>query len=326
MLLITGGLGFIGSHIAVYYLQQNPQQPVLLIDNLSNSSIDVLQMIKKLHPQSLIHFEKIDLTDLPALKKIFVSYPISHIIHCAGLKAVGESVQKPILYYHQNILSTIHLLQCIQEYPVKTLIFSSSATVYGKPQLLPIPVSHSKSPNSPYGQTKSMIEDILQDCSKVLSCNIIILRYFNPVGSHPSGLLPEIPSVYPNNLFPAIIAVIQGKLPHLNIFESPEPTPDQTGIRDYIYIGDLAKAHLSCLNHTTSFDIFNVGTGTGLSVLEVVNEFEKQLQKEIPKKMSPPRKGDVAICYADVSKWKDTFGWIPDTPLSVAVQTSLFSI
>lgn len=328
MLLITGGTGFIGSHITVDYLSN--ADDIVLIDNLHNSSHDILSKIQEITGK-MPTFEHIDCCDLVQLRSIFQKYEIHEIIHCAGYKAVGESKHEPLKYYQNNLISTLNLIQCVKESgSVKKFIFSSSATVYGIPSILPIPEKHSKSAMSPYGQTKSMIEDILIDCAAVMKqTDFIILRYFNPVGSHPSGLIPEIPAVYPNNLFPAILFTIEGKMPFLKIFRSGNgETPDGTGIRDYIYVCDLARAHILCLNMNceTNVKILNVGCGRGYSTLEVFDEFQRQLGKEIPYEIHPAREGDVPICIADITEWRKHFDWFPETSLQESVRTALFSI
>lgn len=331
MLLITGGLGYIGSHITLAYHQQYPTHKILILDNLGNSSpnrLDTLQEITNNH----ILFYEVDLCDYNKLEQIFQKHTeISKVIHCAGWKAVGESVQKPLMYYENNIVSTINLLKIMEKYHVYHLVFSSSATVYGIPQTLLLSESHTIQPTQPYGKTKAFIEHIIQDTAKTNIHNrFISLRYFNPTGSHPSGKIPEKPSGYPNNLFPAILAAIRGEIPELKIFASPGPTKDGTGIRDYLHVDDLAKAHLDCLtyiesNMDSSYDVFNFGSGSGHSVREVISEFERQLGNVIPKRDYPPREGDVDVVIAHVKKWQETFHWIPSTPLAEMVKTALLS-
>ena len=338
MLLLTGGLGFIGSHIAAEYITHTSQTSVLILDDMRNSFPHILQTLQTMTRKNII-FHQVDLCDEESLRIIFNEYDITEIIHCAGLKAVGESVQDPLYYYHTNLTTTLNLLKmCEQFKTVQTFIFSSSATVYGTPQQNPIPLSHPKQPSSPYGRTKSMIEDILTDFAAVHpEIRILLLRYFNPVGAHPSGLLGDNPSSKPNNLFPAILHCLQGKMKKLTIFKAPGADDtsrlqlrDETGIRDYIYIQDLAIAHIRSLFFQPKPDdprgnlfIWNVGSGNGFSVLEVVAEFEKQLGHPIPKLLTEPRPGDVAICVADVSQWEADMQWVPSTPLADCVRTTL---
>lgn len=336
MLLLTGGLGFIGSHITIEYLINTNQPNILILDDMRNSFPHTLRILQTMTNKN-IYFHQTDICDEESLRIIFNEYDITEIIHCAGLKAVGESVQDPLYYYYTNLTTTLHLLKMCEEYnSVKTFIFSSSATVYGNPQQNPIPLSHFKQPTSPYGRTKSMIEDILADFASVHpETRIILLRYFNPVGAHPSGLFGDNPASKPNNLFPAILHCLQGKIKELTIYKAP-PTQenhqlrDETGIRDYIYIQDLADAHIRSLFFQPEKDdprqnlfIWNVGSGKGYSVLEVVREFEKQLGQTIPKQITDPRPGDVPICIADVSQWEKDFHWVPSTPLSICVSTTL---
>lgn len=337
MLLITGGLGYIASHVTISYMEKNPAEDVLLIDSCVNASLSRYEVLRGLFPGK-VHFMFGDICNLPWLETVFKIFPIHAVIHCAGLKAVGESVQIPLTYYQNNLISTLNLLQLMKQHQVKTFIFSSSATIYGVPEHIPITESHPIVPTQPYGQTKAMIEQILADFWKAESKHgfkIVSLRYFNPTGCHPNGLVPEEPSGYPNNLFPAILSVIQGRLPELKIYRSSsgitQDTPDGTGVRDYIYVCDLADAHVRCLDYLKEkpeavYDFWNVGTGSGYSVLDVVHEFEKQLEHEIPKTMTDPRPGDVPICIANVDKWRNTFQWVPSTPLSTMVQTALHGL
>jgi UDP-glucose 4-epimerase len=327
MLLITGGLGYIGSHITLAYHQKFPNEKILIIDNLGNSSKQRIHILKELTNNNII-FYPTDLTHYQELFQIFHSHKITKVIHCAGWKAVGESVQKPLMYYENNILSTIHLLKAMNEFNIHKLVFSSSATVYGVPQSSPLNENHPIQPNQPYGKTKAFIEHIIKDTASIQTNNkFISLRYFNPTGAHPCGKIPEKPSGYPNNLFPAILAASRGEIPELKIFASPGQTRDGTGVRDYLHVVDLARAHLDCLDYldrmNENYNVLNFGSGVGYSVREVIEEFEKQLGKKIQKSDHPPREGDVDEVIADVRKWNEIFGWIPTTPLSEMVRTAL---
>lgn len=309
-ILVTGGAGYIGSHTCVELL--NSGYKLVVVDNLSNSKFEVINRIKEITGKDFV-FSQVDLLDQAALDKVFIDHPIEAVIHFAGLKAVGESVQVPLKYYHNNITGTLSLCQVMIDHNVKKLVFSSSATVYGVPEKVPIPEDAQVRATNPYGRTKLMIEQILQDL--FVSDNqwsISLLRYFNPIGAHESGRIGEDPNGIPNNLMPFITQVAVGKLPELQVFGNDYPTPDGTGVRDYIHVVDLAQGHLKALARIlekTGVDIYNLGTGTGYSVLDVVAAFEKASGKKVPYRIVERRPGDVAACYADPAKAKLELGW-----------------
>ena len=296
-ILVTGGCGYIGSHTVVDLL--NDGLEVVIVDNLVNSKRDVLEKIKKITGKCVTFYEY-DLCDMEKLDSIFEKESISAVIHFAGLKAVGESVSIPLKYYQNNLTGTINLLLCMQKYNVKKIIFSSSATVYGNPKTLPIKEDFPLSTTNPYGTTKLMIETILKDLYQSdNSFDITILRYFNPIGAHKSGLLGEDPNGIPNNLMPYIVKVATGKLPVLNIFGADYKTVDGTGVRDYIHVLDLSYGHMLALkNKKTGLKIYNLGTGKGTSVLELVTMFETVNKVKINKKIVGRREGDIDACYA----------------------------
>lgn len=309
-ILITGGAGYIGSHTCIELLNNNYK--IIVVDNLSNSSIESLNRVKeitgkqfKFYNESVLNREK--------MNEIFLENNIEAVIHFAGFKAVGESTTIPLTYYYNNIISTIILCDVMQKHNVKKFIFSSSATVYGIPKTSPITEEFPLSVTNPYGQTKLMIEQIMRDVAKADGeWSIALLRYFNPFGAHQSGRIGEDPNGIPNNLMPYVTQVAVGKLKELNIFGNDYPTKDGTGVRDYIHVVDLAKGHVKALKkvlETTGIDAYNLGTGKGYSVLEMVNAFEKVSGKKIPYKITGRRPGDVAICFADVSKVKRELGW-----------------
>ena len=308
--LLTGGMGYIGSHTAIVLLQLGHQ--VVLYDNLSNSSDTVLKKLKHITGQ-LISFVKGDVRDTELLKATLAAYPIDAVIHFAGLKAVGESVENPVDYYANNVQGTISLLQAIQSAQVKTLVFSSSATVYGEPQYLPIDENHPTSATNPYGRSKLHIEEMLSDvAASDASWKIACLRYFNPVGAHDSGLIGESPNGVPNNLMPYIAQVAAGQRQALSVFGNDYPTPDGTGVRDYIHFTDLAEGHAAALNslsHTFGWHAINLGTGKGYSVLEMVKTFEKASGREVPYKVVARRAGDAAQYCANPQKAADLLGW-----------------
>ncbi len=308
--IVTGGAGYIGSHTCLELLQAGYQ--VTVIDNLCNSKQESLRRVQQITGKSL-DFYHVDLLDLPALRQVFHRQPCDAVIHFAGLKAVGESVYRPWDYYHNNVAGTLNLCKVMAEYNIKALVFSSSATVYGDPAVVPIPEEAPLSATNPYGRTKLMIEDILRDLAIAdTAWRIAILRYFNPIGAHPSGLIGEDPNGIPNNLVPYIAQVAVGKLPGLNIFGNDYPTPDGTGIRDYIHVVDLALGHLKALEKIegiTGTRAFNLGTGKGYSVLEVVNAFANACGKPIPYKFVSRRPGDIAICYSDPSRAHVELNW-----------------
>lgn len=306
--LITGGCGYIGSHTTVRLLES--QEEVVIIDNLVNSKIDVLDKIKEITGKDVV-FYQMDLCNLEELRKIFEKEKFDAIIHFAGLKAVGESVEIPLKYYQNNLVSTMNILSCMQEFNVLKLVFSSSATVYGSPKSLPILEDFPLSTTNPYGTTKLMIEQILTDVYKANNnLDITILRYFNPIGAHKSGLLGEDPNGIPNNLMPYIVKVATKQLPVLNIFGADYDTVDGTGVRDYIHVMDLAEGHILALNNKKKcLKIYNLGTGKGTSVLELVNMFSKINNVKVNYKIVDRRPGDIASCYASSLKANKELGF-----------------
>ncbi len=309
--LVTGGTGYIGSHTVVQLIEAG--YDVLIVDNLSNSKICVLDRIEKITGKRPA-FVKCDLCDKENLDKIFDNHPeIDSVIHFAGLKAVGESCQLPLLYYYNNLTSTVNLLNCMIDHDVNRIVFSSSATVYGLPKSVPIKEDFPLSTTNPYGETKLMIERILKDTSSANpKLSVCVLRYFNPIGAHESGLIGEDPKGVPNNLLPYITKVAVRKLECLNIFGNDYDTRDGTGVRDYIHVVDLANAHLAAINYTAKscgIDYFNVGTGTGYSVLEIVEAFSRIWGEPIKYRIADRRPGDIAECYADPSKAASLLGW-----------------
>ena len=308
--LVTGGAGYIGSHTVVELIEKGYE--VIIVDNLSNSKIEVLNRLKMITNKD-IPFYQDDVCDKNKLRNIFKSHSIDAVIHFAGLKAVGESTKVPLKYYENNILSTLSLIEIMKEYNCKNLIFSSSATVYGYQEIMPIKEDASLSATNPYGRTKLFIEYILKDLYEAdNSWNIALLRYFNPVGAHSSGLIGEDPSGIPNNLCPYITQVAIGKLPYLNVFGDDYDTIDGTGVRDYIHVVDLAIGHVCAINKLTTnpgLVIYNLGAGKGYSVLEMVNAFEKATGRKIAYKITPRRPGDIGTCYADASKAYNEMGF-----------------
>lgn len=298
--LLTGSCGYIGSHTLVELLDRGYE--VVGIDNFSNSKREVIDNIKKITGKDFVFYEG-DVCDKTILEKIFNENKIDIVIHFAGYKAVGESTLKPLMYYRNNIDSTLSLLEVMDEYNCHNFIFSSSATVYGKPHTLPIKENFPLSTTNPYGTTKLTIEYILKDLYKSNNdWNIVILRYFNPVGAHKSGLIGENPNGIPNNLMPYIVKVANKEYDHLNVFGNDYDTPDGTGVRDYIHVVDLAVGHIKAIDdilNNCGLDIFNLGTGNGYSVLDIVNSFEKVNNVEIPYEIKPRRDGDIDACYAD---------------------------
>ena len=298
--LLTGSCGYIGSHTLVELLDRGYE--VVGIDNFSNSKREVIDNIKKITGKDFVFYEG-DVCDKTILEKIFKENKIDIVIHFAGYKAVGESTLKPLMYYRNNIDSTLSLLEVMDEYNCHNFIFSSSATVYGKPHTLPIKENFPLSTTNPYGTTKLTIEYILKDLYKSNNdWNIVILRYFNPVGAHKSGLIGENPNGIPNNLMPYIVKVANKEYDHLNVFGNDYDTPDGTGVRDYIHVVDLAIGHIKAIDdilNNCGLDIFNLGTGNGYSVLDIVNSFEKVNNVEIPYEIKPRRDGDIDACYAD---------------------------
>lgn len=309
-ILVTGGAGFIGSHTCVELLQAGHQ--VVVVDNLANSSARALDRVKELagHP---VVFHKVDLLDAGALAGVFAAHRVDAVIHFAGLKAVGESVQKPLLYYTVNIQGTLNLLHAMKHSGVSRLVFSSSSTVYGSPDTTPITESHPLRAINPYGRTKLFIEDILRDaCTADPQLRVALLRYFNPVGAHPSGRLGENPRGVPNNLMPFVMQVASGKLPRVSVFGTDYPTPDGTGVRDYIHVMDLAAGHLAAvrgLEEVRGSVAVNLGTGRGYSVLELLRASEKAVGRAIPHVLAPRRHGDAAAVFADASLAQRLWGW-----------------
>lgn len=308
--LVTGGAGYIGSHTCVKLLEAG--YDVVVLDNLSNSSPKAIGRVEEITGKK-IRFYECDILDKAGMRTIFEENTIDSVIHFAGLKAVGESVAVPLKYYKNNIAGTVYLLEVMQEFGVKKIVFSSSATVYGMTDKMPLTEDLPTSANSPYGQTKLMIEQILQDLAvSDKDWAISLLRYFNPVGAHESGRIGENPKGIPNNLMPYITQVALGKLPQLSIFGNDYPTKDGTGVRDYIHVVDLADGHLKALdklNTTKGVLIHNLGTGVGYSVLDLVKAFEEANGVTIPYKFAPRRPGDVTVCYADPTKAKTELGW-----------------
>ena len=310
MILVTGGMGYIGSHTVVELLNSNYE--VVVVDNLSNSSILVKDRIKKITNKDF-KFYNVDVTDKESLKKVFEENKIDSIIHFAAFKAVGESVEKPLEYYENNLVGALVVFELMKEFNVNNFVFSSSATVYGKPKSCPIKEDFSLSTTNPYGATKLMIEDIMRDLSKAdKNLNLVILRYFNPIGAHESGLIGEEPKGIPNNLMPYITKVAVGQLNELSVFGDDYDTKDGTGVRDYIHVVDLAKGHVASikkLEENPGLLTYNLGTGEGYSVLDLVKAFEKVNNIKIPYKIIDRRPGDIGMCYADPTKAFDELGW-----------------
>ena len=308
--LVTGGAGYIGSHTCVELL--NEGEEIVILDNFVNSKPEALDRIREITGKDFKFYE-VDLLDEEGVDRVFAENNIDSVIHFAGLKAVGESVQKPILYYHNNLTGTLILCKVMEKYGVKKLVFSSSATVYGSPKSVPIREDFPLSTTNPYGATKLMIEGILRDLHVADdSWSIALLRYFNPIGAHKSGLIGEDPNGIPNNLLPYIARVAAGQLECLSVFGSDYPTVDGTGVRDYIHVVDLAKGHLKALakvRKDTGVDAYNLGTGHGYSVLQMVAAFEKASGRKVNYKLTDRRPGDIAECYADPTKAKEVLGW-----------------
>ncbi len=310
-ILVTGGAGFIGSHTCVELLEAGYE--VVVVDNLYNASRKSMDRVEQITGKKPTFYEA-DILDREALNQIFEKEKIDSVIHFAGLKAVGESVAKPIEYYYNNIAGTLVLCDVMRKHNVKNIVFSSSATVYGDPAFIPITEECPKGKiTNPYGQTKGMLEQVLEDIHvSDPEWNVILLRYFNPIGAHKSGLIGEDPKGIPNNLVPYVAQVAIGKLECLGVFGDDYDTPDGTGVRDYIHVVDLAKGHVAAikkLEEKKGVLIYNLGTGKGYSVLDVVHAFEKACKKEIPYVVKPRRPGDIAACYADPAKAKAELGW-----------------
>jgi len=309
-IMLTGGVGYIGSHTAVVLTEAGHE--VVLYDNLSNSKPTVLDRLETITGKWLTFIEG-DVRDTPKLEQTLTDYKIDAVIHFAGLKAVGESVEKPIDYYENNVTGAISLLRAMHRVNIKNIVFSSSATVYGDPQYLPLDEQHPTSATNPYGRSKLQVEEVLSDVAKSdPEWRIACLRYFNPVGAHDSGLIGEDPNDIPNNLMPYIAQVASGKLPHLNIFGDDYNTKDGTGVRDYIHVMDLAEGHksaLNFLNNHTGWHVINLGTGNGYSVLEMVKTFGQVSGKNIPYQITNRRTGDIGTCYAKVENSSKQLNW-----------------
>ena len=310
-ILVTGGAGYIGSHTCIELLNEGYE--VVVVDNLCNSCEESLKRVEEITGKT-VKFYEADLLDRDALEKIFAAEKVESVIHFAGLKAVGESVQKPLEYYHNNITGTLILCDVMRNHGVKNIVFSSSATVYGDPAFIPITEECPKGVcTNPYGWTKSMLEQILTDLHTADSeWNVVLLRYFNPIGAHKSGKIGENPKGIPNNLMPYITQVAVGKLKCLGVFGDDYDTPDGTGVRDYIHVVDLALGHVKAIKKLEAKEgvsIYNLGTGNGYSVLQIVKAMEKACGHEIPYEIKPRREGDIATCYADPSKAKRELGW-----------------
>ena len=308
-ILVTGGAGYIGSHTCVELLAAGHE--VVVVDNLANSSAEALERVRRISGRGL-EFHRLDLRDGAALREVFARQRVDAVIHFAGLKAVGESVQKPLFYYDNNVTGTLRLLECMREAGVTRLVFSSSATVYGDPVSVPIREDFALSASNPYGRTKLFIEEILRDEQRANpDWDIVLLRYFNPVGAHASGLIGEDPAGIPNNLMPYVSQVAVGKLDCLNVWGNDYPTPDGTGVRDYIHVVDLALGHLAALQRAAGPGVraYNLGTGRGYSVLEMIAAFERASGKKVAYRFGPRRPGDVAACYADPALARAQLGW-----------------
>ena len=311
-ILVTGGAGFIGSHTCVELL--NAGYDVVVVDDLSNASEVALKRVERITGKKVRAFYQGDVKDGALLDRIFDEQPICGAIHFAAYKAVGESVHKPIEYYQNNLGGTLELARALRDHGVYDIVFSSSATVYGQPDHVPVREdSELKPATNPYGRTKTMNEQMLRDLYTADECwNVMLLRYFNPIGAHESGLIGEDPKGIPNNLVPYVAKVAVGQLDHINVFGDDYPTPDGTGVRDYIHVVDLARGHVSALNYMRGkhgVHVFNLGTGHGYSVLDVIHAFERACGKELPYEICPRRDGDIAETYCDASKAKELMGW-----------------
>lgn len=308
-ILVTGGCGYIGSHTVLELL--NKDYDVVVVDNFSNSCYESIRRVQQITGKTVTFYEA-DIRDAAAMEKIFSAHKFDAVIHFAAFKAVGESCKMPLKYYENNISGTVSLLQLMEKHGVKKIIFSSSATVYGDPERLPLDENCRLSTTNPYGSTKLMMENIMQDVYKADNeWNIILLRYFNPVGSHESGLIGEDPKGIPNNLMPFVAQVASGKLSCINVFGNDYDTPDGTGVRDYIHVVDLALGHIAAIEHCneSGVHIYNLGTGRGYSVLEMIHAFEKACGKTLPYKICARRPGDIAACYAAPDKAKKELHW-----------------
>lgn len=321
--LVTGGAGYIGSHTLIELINNNFE--VVVIDNLANSSRESLRRVEQITGHD-IPFIEADVRDQSALDDIFTTYDIDSVIHFAGLKAVGESVAKPLEYYDNNLVSTLALLEAMRKHSVKQLVFSSSATVYGSPSELPLRETSTVGVGltNPYGKTKYMIEQIIQDyCAADPAFEATILRYFNPIGAHQSGQIGEDPNGIPNNLLPYVAQVAVGKLQSVGVFGDDYDTPDGTGVRDYIHVVDLARGHVAALQHMKAgANVYNLGTGSGTSVLEIIKAFSKACGRNLPYDIKPRRAGDIAACYADCSKAERELGWRAELSIEQACADS----
>lgn len=308
-ILVTGGCGYIGSHTTLELL--NKGYEVVVVDNFSNSCLESIKRVEKITGKSVTFYEE-DIRNAEGMERIFSAHTFDAVIHFAAFKAVGESCRMPLKYYENNISGTVSLLQIMERHGVKKIIFSSSATVYGDPERLPIDESCRLQTTNPYGSTKLMMENIMQDVYRSDNeWNVILLRYFNPVGAHESGLIGEDPKGIPNNLMPFVAQVASGKLSCINVFGNDYDTPDGTGVRDYIHVVDLALGHIAALEHckNSGVHIYNLGTGRGYSVLEMIHAFEKACGKKLPYKIVERRPGDIATCYAAPDKAKRELNW-----------------
>lgn len=309
-ILVTGGAGFIGTHTCVELLEAG--EDIVVFDNLVNSKRSAIDAVKQITGKDFPFYEA-DMLDEAAMEKIFSAHNITEVIHFAGLKAVGESVEKPLEYYHNNLTGTLILLQVMRRHNVKRIVFSSSATVYGSPKTVPIKEDFPLSTTNPYGATKLMIENMLRDLyHSDNSWSIALLRYFNPIGAHESGLIGEDPNGIPNNIMPRLINVALGKMDSMTVFGDDYPTRDGTGVRDYIHVVDLAKGHVAAIakvRSQTMCDAYNLGTGKGYSVLEIIHGLEKACGKKLPYHVTPRRAGDIAECYADPTKAAEELHW-----------------
>ncbi len=308
--LVTGGAGFIGSHTVVELL--NEGYDVIVVDNLCNANQEALNRIEKITGKKVTFYET-DVRNAAEMENIFATHKIDWVIHFAGLKAVGESVAKPIEYYDNNLISTLVLVETMKKFGVKNIVFSSSATVYGDPAELPLKETSVMNPTTnPYGTSKVMQEQILKDlCVANKEWNVVLLRYFNPVGAHESGLIGEDPKGIPNNLMPYVAQVASGKLKEIGVFGNDYPTPDGTGVRDYIHVVDLARGHVAAIKHlkNAGVHIYNLGTGNGYSVLDMIKAFGKACGKQLPYQIKPRRAGDIATCYASAEKAAKDLDW-----------------
>jgi UDP-glucose 4-epimerase len=309
-ILVTGGAGYIGSHTCVELL--NSGYNIVVVDNFSNSNAESLRRVREITGKNLIVYE-VDLLNRPQLEQVFIDHHIEAVIHFGALKAVGESMESPLRYYHNNITGTLVLSEIMQKYGVKKMVFSSSATVYGMPERVPISEDFPLKATNPYGRTKLMVEEIMSDTAAAdREWSVALLRYFNPIGAHESGRIGEDPCNIPNNLMPYITQVGVGKLKELRVFGNDYPTADGTGVRDYIHVVDLAAGHVKALERvisTSGIHTFNLGTGIGYTVLEMITAFEKVSGQKIPYTFAERRPGDIAICYADPSKAMHELGW-----------------